>query len=229
MWNRHGEEMYERYTTRVCSPTHFLEFQTGRGTAAINIYVACKRALLHIGSPAAPNSCSHFEESFVYLCLSIFFHTVFILQQTVVDPSWRGMSFQSRLFDSQRVIYVLVAFLYLCVELSSRGSKAVMNPPPLFCVCAHARWCVRRRRLPRFPVTLLRHRGYTRLWAHCSASLSWTKTSVCFREGLASPPNICSCCWTPTALRHGQMLPFFVCGVSAPAAVKLSVVGKLVL
>lgn len=40
--------------------------------------------------------------------------------------------------------------------------------------------------------------GYTGLWRHCSAPLSWTKPGVCSREGLASPPNICSCCRTPT-------------------------------
>lgn len=232
MSNRHGEEMYEADTTRVCTPTHFLKFQTGRGAVAIYIYMVCKQALLHIRSPTAPNSCSYFAESFVYVCPSVFLHTVFIYSPT--DSRWpilrRNYHRLCRRHFSHdcltgRVMCVLVAFLYSCVRFSSRGSKAVgpltfnnlllnsrgqlIQWTTIFVyVCGRARRCTRTRRPPLFPVTLLRHRGYTRLWAHCSASLSWTKTSVCFREGLASPPNICSCCWTPTVLRHGQMLRF---------------------
>lgn len=50
------------------------------------------------------------------------------------------------------------------------------------------------------------NRGYTRLWRHCSASLLCTKPGVCLRECLASPPNISSCCWTPTVARHSEAL-----------------------
>jgi len=65
-------------------------------------------------------------------------------------------------------------------------------------VWARARLCV--------PFFSLWHRGYTGLWRHCSAPLSWTKPCVCWRGGLASPSNICSCCRTPTVVTHSETL-----------------------
>lgn len=81
--------------------------------------------------------------------------------------------------------------LYSCAKSSDSWGQLFSGPAhdhlSLF-MCVHVHFCVFEATVS-LPVTRLWHRGYTGLWRHCSALLSWTKPGVCPREGLASPPK----------------------------------------